>query len=181
MKLTDRLRSLLASPRGNAAIEFAIVAPIMLLLTGGIVEVGAIFKVYNSVNRLATQYASAWSDCSDFPAGTCGTELANYTDASALVNIAPILVPARLTLVMFQFKMNGTSPSVTYPTSGFTITAAQIARIQSAGFVDKDAGVFVTASYTHQLNFFSAVMGPFLNSALSPSYTVTQLKGTTGG
>ena len=72
-RLPVRLRSFLGSRRGNAAIEFAIVAPVMLLLTGGIVEFGLVFKVYNSVNRLATQYASAWSDCSDFPAGTCGT------------------------------------------------------------------------------------------------------------
>ena len=79
----SRLRKLIASRRGNAAIEFAVAAPVMLLLTGGIVEFGLIFKVYNQVNKIATQYASAWSDCTDNSSNACGTELANYTDASA--------------------------------------------------------------------------------------------------
>jgi Flp pilus assembly protein TadG len=171
------LRRLWRSVEGTAAIEFALAAPLMLLVAGGIVEFGLIFKVYNGVDRLAAQYAIAWSDCSDYPAGTCQTELANYTTSSAVSNIAPQLQPSNLTLQMFQVQMdNANNPSIiySYPSTA-TLTAAQTSAAQAALSAGQ-VGVLVTASYQYSLQFFSTLMTPFLGAKLNPSYTIVQLK-----
>ena len=63
-----------------------------------------------TVNRLATQYAFVWADCSDFPVGTCLTELGNYTPSASLANIAPRLIGLR----MFQVMVAGSNANVVY-------------------------------------------------------------------
>lgn len=148
----------------------------MMLLAAGIVEIGLIFKVYDSTNRIAAQYASAWSDCVDFPTGTCLLELSNYSTASAIKNVAPQLVQANVTLQMFEVQMASTTPVVVYayPT-GQAMTSDQTSAAQAA-FSSGQTGVIVTVSYTHTLKFFSSIMTPFLGSLLTPTYTVAQLK-----
>lgn len=176
MKGVPALDRLLRSRRGSAAIEFALVVPVLLALAAGIVEIGLIFKIYNGANRLATQYAIAWSDCTDTPPGTCLTELSSYSSSNTVSNLVPQLVPANVTLQMFQVLMSGTTPVVTYSYPGSaSLNSAQTAAAQAA-FSSGQKGVVVTASYQHSLNFFSTFMTPFLGSRLNPSYTVTQLK-----
>jgi hypothetical protein len=67
-----------------------------------------------TVNRLATQYAFVWADCSDSPVGTCLTELGNYTPSASLANIAPQLTPANIGLRMFQVMVAGSNANVVY-------------------------------------------------------------------
>jgi len=169
-------RGWLSSKRATAATEFALIAPVLLLFIGGVVEFGRIFEAYSVTNRLATQYAIAYADCSDYPAGTCSTEISNYTAANAIANFAPQLVASQLTLQMFQLSMSGTTPTIVYayPT-GATLSAAQTAAAQAA-FSNGQSGVLVTATYTHSLIFFSAIMSTYLGRYLTPTYTVTQLK-----
>jgi|GEM_PF-1378607 len=181
------LKHWLGSKRATAAIEFALTAPILLLLTGGVIEFGRIFQVYEAVNKLAAQYAIAYADCSDTPAGTCGTELNYYTNVNAIANIVPQLQSP--TVQMFQVSMTTSSPysvSVTYP-SGGSLTAAQTAAVQTAltpaaqAALSNNAqstiyGVLVTVSYTHSLIYFHNLMTPYLGGFLSPAYTVVQLK-----
>jgi Flp pilus assembly protein TadG len=159
-----------------AASEFALILPIIVLMFAAIVEFGAIFQVYAATNRIATQYAIAWADCSDSPAGTCQTELNTYTASYTIANIAPQLTASSLTLTMFEVQMSGTTPTVVYSyPSGATLTAAQTAAAQAA-FSASQTGVIVTASYVHTLQFFSVFMTPFLGGNLNPTYTVVQLK-----
>lgn len=63
--MTGRIGGLFRANAGTAAIEFAFIVPIMLMLFAGVVEIGRAFQVYNAVDRLATQYAITWSDCSE--------------------------------------------------------------------------------------------------------------------
>jgi Flp pilus assembly protein TadG len=174
MSLLVRIR---ASRSGTAAIEFAIILPIVVFLFAGVVEFGRMFQVYNATNRLATQYAIAWADCSDDPAGTCQTELGTYTSSSTIANIAPQLNPAQLTLQMFWVTMSGTTPTIVYayPATA-TLTTAQTTLAQ-ATFASGASGVIVTASYAHTLNFFGNLITPLLGSYLNPSYSVAQLTG----
>jgi Flp pilus assembly protein TadG len=166
----------LRSTDGTAAIEFALVAPLLLLLAGATVEFGGILKVYNATDRLAAQYAISWADCSDLPAGTCQTELATYTAAATISNVAPQLTPANLTLKMFQLQMSGSTPTVVYAyPSGATLTSQQTTAAQAV-LQSGQSGVLVTASYQHSLNLFSVLMTSYLASKLNPSYTVVQLK-----
>ena len=163
----------LASQRASAGIEFALTVPVLLLFAAGTVEFGRAFQAYNAANRLATQYAISWSDCS----GTaCQTELGYFSDSYAIRNIVPQLNTTNLTLTMFQVSMSGTTPGITYSyPSGGSLTSSQVSAAQAA-FSDTQSGVVVSVTYTHTLAFFQKMMTSFLSSYLTVSYTVTQLK-----
>ncbi len=186
------LVKLFRSSRGTATIEFALLVPILMLLTGGIVEFGRIYMVYDQTDRLANQYANAWADCVDGATQNCATttssgsagELGELSGANTVGNIFPMLQSANLTLQMFEVTLNSTaSPTVLYP-SGGSLGTAQTNAITAAGFnaakYNGQYAVIVTATYQHSLMYFSSVMTPFLNptgsSLLKPSYTVAQLK-----
>jgi Flp pilus assembly protein TadG len=172
-----KLRIFRRSVSGTAAIEFAFIAPILLLMFAAIVEVGGVFQVYNSVNRLATQYAITWSDCSDLPVGTCNTEMSSFASGNLSANLVPRLTAGALTLRMFQVNMSGTTPTVTYAyPAGSTLTAAEISAAQGV-LTTGQAGVVVTATYAHTLQYFPTLMSSYLSPALTASFTATQLKG----
>jgi Flp pilus assembly protein TadG len=166
----------LKSIAGTAAIEFAIIAPMMVVLIAGVVEVGRAYQVYNAANRLATQYAIAWADCSDTPAGTCNTEASYFNNASSIANIAPQLIANKLSLTMFQITMVGTTPTVVYASpSGATPSSTQIAAAQAV-LTNGQSGIIVTSTYTHTLQYFQAAMTSALSSYLTASFTAVQLK-----
>jgi Flp pilus assembly protein TadG len=169
-------RGFLCRIEATAAAEFAIIAPVLLLFLAGGVEFGRAFEVYEVANRLATQYAIVWADCSDVPAGTCASEASLLTAANTVTNVAPQLIPSKLSLTMFQVQMQSGTPVVTlaYP-SGSSLNAAQTAAAQSV-IPAGQYGVVVTLSYAHTLSFFSALMTPYLGSHLAASYTVVQAK-----
>lgn len=162
--------------RGSAAVEFALLAPTIILVIAGIAEFGRIYVVYNTVNRIATQYAISWADCADSPVGACSTEMSLYTPSYALGNVAPQIKASGLTLQMFQITMGATSPTViyAYPT-GASLSTAQTNLIK-ATFTNGQSAVLVTASYAHSLAFFPKSMTALLGSRLTPSYTALQLK-----
>lgn len=165
------------SAAGSAAVEFAFIAPILLAMFAGVVETGRIFQVYNATNRLATQYANVYADCSDSPAGTCSTELAALASTSAVSNIVPQLDTSRLSLSIFQVSMSGTTPTIVYASpSGATLSASQVSAAQAL-LTNGQPGVVVTATYSHSLQFFQTLMNPYLSSLLTASYTAVQLKG----
>ena len=53
------MRRLLASERGTAVVEFALVAPILFLLVIGILDFGRALNYYNDITQLAGQGARA--------------------------------------------------------------------------------------------------------------------------
>src|ERR1700722_6120986 len=119
--------------RGSVAVEFALVAPLLLTLAGGIFELGAVLRAYVAVNRLAMQYAISFADCSDTPSGACQTELNQYVTSFMVGNIAPMLIPANLAVSMSQVLMNGTTPTVEYQSTGSAaLSAAQTTALQAA-------------------------------------------------
>lgn len=171
------LKTYFISTRATAAVEFAIIVPVLILLAAGITEYGRFFSVSDAANRLATQYAAAWSDCSDIPAGTCATELNTYVSPSTIGNFAPQLNASQTTISMFQVQMAGGAPTVviSYPANA-ALSADQITAAASA-LSDGQSGVIVTVTYAHTLAFFPTQMSSWMNSLLNISYTVVQLKG----
>jgi Flp pilus assembly protein TadG len=166
----------LRSARGIAAVEFAIIAPIVIIIMGGLYEVGCAFQSLTAVNELASQYAISWADCSDNPVGTCNTEMSLYTPVAAIDNVAPQLAAAggTVTVQMFQVTMSGTTPTVTYP-SGSTLSAAQILAAQTA-FTSGQTGVIVTVSYTYKLVLFPNLLSGIIPATFPMTFTVAQLK-----
>jgi hypothetical protein len=160
-------------------------------LVAGIVEFGAILEVNTATNRLATQYALSWAGCTDIPAPACATEIASYTNAATINNLAPQLKIANLTLTMVEFNITngaatvyttaGTSYTGGYPSASNTqIATATPAAVTAAAATESNSTtqwvVVVVAQYNHTLDFFGSFMGQFLNQALTTTYTVAQLK-----
>ncbi len=157
-------------------VEFALVAPLLLTLAGGIVELGAVLRAYAAVNRLAMQYAVSFADCSDNSTGACQTELNQYVTSFMVGNIAPMLTPANLSVSMSQVAMNGTTPTVEYQSSGSAaLSAAQTTALQAA-VPSGQTGVVDTVTYQYSLLIFSTLMAPIIGSSFNISYTVAQLK-----
>jgi Flp pilus assembly protein TadG len=164
--------------RGSVAIEFALLAPVMILLAGCIYELGSLLQANVAVNRLAMLYAISFADCSDTSSGVCLTELNLYKTASALGNIAPQLSATSLTVTMAQVSVSGTTNTVEYP-AGLSLTTAQSTALQNAalpGGVSGQTYVVVTATYVYTPQIFPAVVAPFVGSSITLSYTVAQLK-----
>jgi Flp pilus assembly protein TadG len=175
--MRQRLSRFIHSSSATAAIEFAFIVPIMVTMMAGVVECGRLFQVYNATNRIATQLAIVYADCTDTPVGTCGTEANSYMTSQFVANIVPQLTVSALSLQVFQVSMTGTTPTVVYAApTGSTLSASQISAAQGA-LASGQSGVVVTATYTHTLQFFQTLMNAYLSSALTPSYTVVQLKG----
>ena len=167
--MSSFVRSLLRSRAGTASVEFALLVPVMITMAGAAFELGRAFQAYNAANRLATQYAFTWSDCSDSPAGTCLTELSSYTSASTLANVAPQLIASKINLRMFQVTVAGINANVVYAyPAGQTLTAAETTAATST-LTNGQTGVVISISYVHQLVAFANVM----SSILAPSYTMT--------
>jgi len=168
-------REFIASRRGVAAVEFAFIAPVMILMAAGVYECGGIFQSLTAANRLASQYAIAWADCSDSPVGTCNTELGLYDTASAIQNVAPQLT-GPVTLQMYQVAKTGTSLTVTYAyPNGATLSATQTAAA-NAVLASGQSGVVATVNYSYTLSIFSGVLSGMLPASIPMSYTVAQLK-----
>ncbi len=149
----------------------------MVMMIAGVVELGRLFVVYDGTNRLATQYAIVYADCSDVPTGTCNTELTALSSTNAISNIEPQLIASLLSITIFQVSMSGTTPTVVYSyPSNATLTSSQVTAAQGV-LTNGQSGVIVTATYNHSLQFFQTLMTPYLASALTVSYTAVQLKG----
>jgi Flp pilus assembly protein TadG len=169
-------RSFVRSRTATAAVEFAIIVPVMIGLAGGGFELSRAFRSYNAANRLATQYAFTWADCSDSPAGTCLTEMGTYTPSAALTNIVPQLTAANIGLRMFQITVNqGVVNTVyAYPT-GATPTAAEQSSATST-LNNGQSGVIVSVSYVYNLMIFTTLMSPIIGSSYTMAFTVVQVK-----
>ena len=160
----------------TSAVEFAIVVPVMIAMMGGGFELSRAFQAYDAVNRLATQYAFVWADCSDSPVGTCLTELGTYTPSAALANIAPQLTTANIGLRMFQVTVAASNVNVVYAyPSGQTLTAAEQAAA-TAALNNGQTGVVVSISYVHSLLVFTTLMSPIIGSSYTMAFTVVQVK-----
>ena len=179
----------LSGSRGAAIIEFVAVLPVMLLLLAAIVEFGRLFIVYAATDRLATNYALAWANCSENSVdtnGVCSNELANYTTAASISNVVPQLTLANLTLTMAEFTVTSGGTATAIYSGGYTgADPAQLAdattRAASAFTLFESPAavqyvVVVEVKYTHSLQFFSKLMSPFLGGYLTPSFTTVQLK-----
>jgi Flp pilus assembly protein TadG len=160
----------------TAAVEFALIVPVLIVMAAGITEIGRYFCVSDAANRLATQYAEAWADCTDVPAGTCQTEATTLCAAPTIQNFAPQLVAANISITMVQVSMSGGSATLVYSCpAGASLSAAQSTTATST-FSNGQSGVIVTVNYTHSLVFFPTQMTQWLSPLLAISYTVAQIK-----
>jgi Flp pilus assembly protein TadG len=188
-------RSFAANRRAVAAVEFALIVPLMIVMVAGLVEFGRFYQVYTVANRLGTQYAVAWANCSESSTdtnGVCANEIADYTKAAAISNVAPQLTPSALTLTMAEFTVTqaGVASMIyvggnTAGASNTTGDATQLsnAKLKAATAFNVFAGpaavqyvVVTEVKYVHTLDFFPTLMSAILGDYLTISNTSTLLK-----
>ena len=138
-----RLRALGSSERGTALVEFALVLPILMALTIGILDFGRALNYYNQLSQLAGQGARAAAvNCN--PDGTCPVsgnsiqvQLAEtYAQGgltkkmSACINGASGIGQPVTVTASYQFAPVGFLPFISGKT--FTISASQTERQEVA-------------------------------------------------
>lgn len=167
--------TLLHDRDATSGTEFGLILPILMLMIAGLVEFGQIQRVYAVSNRLASQIATAWADCSDTPAGTCSTEMNTYVASATLGNVAPQLTTANVTIQMFWMQITPTTSTVTYSYPALASpTAAQVTNARNrfgSGNI-----VIVSVTYSHSLMFFGSWISTYLSGSLTPSYSFAQLR-----
>jgi len=168
-------KAFLRERNGSVAVEFALIAPILIVIMAGLYEVGHAFQALSASNELASQYALAWADCADSPVGTCNTEIGLYSPTAAIANVAPQLTAASVDLQMFQVSMSGTTPTVVYHYGATALTAAQTTAAQAA-LTDGQSGVVVTVNYTYTVSIFPTALSGLIPATIPMSFTVVQLK-----
>jgi Flp pilus assembly protein TadG len=98
LKRTRRSNAGSQERRGVAAVEFAIVAPVMFLLTFGMIEVGSIMMIKNSV----TQASRIGARTASLPNSTNATVESRISQELQLMNLTTAVVelsPANVTQV----------------------------------------------------------------------------------
>jgi Flp pilus assembly protein TadG len=137
--LGRRFRSLLRTgDDGSAIIEFAMVLPMLLVITTGILVFGVAMNNYLQLNNAVSVGARTLAISAQMTLDPCATASAAITSA------VPNLNPSNFT---FTYVMNGTSYSGTSCSSASVSTGA-------AGNLASGTTVSVTATYPLNLSIF---------------------------
>jgi Flp pilus assembly protein TadG len=108
--LSRQIHALLRSgDEGNAIIEFALILPVMLLLTTGIMVFGIAMNNYLQLNNAVSVGARTLAISAQLTLDPCATA------SSAITSAVPNLSPSRFT---FSYVMNGTTYTGTTCASG---------------------------------------------------------------
>lgn len=161
-----------------AAIEFAIIVPVVVALFATTLEFGLYYRSLDAVNKLASQYAIAFADC--FDDADCTTERSAIISSTLATNLTQGLVPASLTIRMFKVNVSSTGTITVKVPSGGTLDtneqAAVTTKIYKSGVARE--GVVVTVSYTHSAQFFASTANTFLAPYFNIKARVAQLKNS---
>jgi Flp pilus assembly protein TadG len=139
----NRMRTVLSAMQdGGALVEFALIAPLMLGLIGGMFTFGFAFFTYfqltNAVDIGARSVAVSRASNSDG-----STPDPCVTASAAIVAAAPVLDPSKITL---SLSLNST-PYSNLKQGSWTCTGGEVNMV--AGSTSQ-----VTASYPYTMNFF---------------------------
>lgn len=112
--MSSALQSLISDRRGVTAVEFALVAPILIALLFGLVAFGAVISVDNGLQQLVAEAARA------SVAGLSDAERAQLAQASLAANAKsyPFIDPARITLSTSDPTSSSFQVTVKYDMSG---------------------------------------------------------------
>lgn len=112
--MMPHLPRLIHDRRGSAAVEFAFVMPIVLVLLFGIVAFGAVVSVDNGLQQLVAEAARA------SVAGLTDTERKQLAQASVTANAPsyPFIDPTKLGLATADPSSSSFQVTVTYDMSG---------------------------------------------------------------
>jgi Flp pilus assembly protein TadG len=150
-----RFRALLRSgDQGSALIEFAMLLPVLLLLTTGILVFGVAMNNYLQLTNAVSIGARTLAVSAQMVLDPCATA------STAITNAAPNLNASNFT---FTYTLNGTTYNGTSCSSSTTSTGA-------AGNLASGTTVTVTATYPFNLSVFGKIFSQS-NAVLSATST----------
>jgi Flp pilus assembly protein TadG len=148
-------RALLHSgEQGSALVEFAMILPMLLLLTTGVLVFGVAMNNYMQLTNAASIGARALAISAEVTLDPCATAYTAITGAS------PGLTPSKLT---FSYVLNGISYSGPTCSSGSVSSGA-------AGNLSSGTNATVTITYPLNLSVFGKVFSSS-NAVLSATST----------
>lgn len=127
-----------AGDHGSAIVEFALILPMMLVLTTGILVFGVAMNNYLQLNNAVSVGARTLAISAQMTLDPCATA------SSAITGAVPNLTASRFT---FSYVMNGTAYTGTTCASSSVSTGA-------AGNLASGTTVSVTATYPLNLSIF---------------------------
>jgi Flp pilus assembly protein TadG len=144
MNIVKRARALRGGEQGSSLIEFALVLPVMLMVTMGIATFGIALNNYNSLTN-ATSVA----------ARQVGLSRGQTTDpctlaSTSVYNAAPLLTKSNYTFVL---SLNGTKYTGTSCSSASTTTGA-------AGNMTQGSSAILTVTYPCSLIVYGKNYAP---------------------
>ena len=143
-----------AGEQGSAIVEFAMILPMLLLLTTGVLVFGVAMNNYMQLTNAVSQGARALAVSAEITLDPCATA---YT---AITGAAPGLTPSKLT---FSYVLNGT----TY--SGSTCSSTSVTS-GAAGNLSSGTTATVTVTYPLNLSVFGKAFSAS-NAVLSATST----------
>jgi len=139
---------------GSALVEFAMILPMLLLLTTGVLIFGVAMNNYMQLTNAVSNGARALAISAEITLDPCATA---YT---AITSAAPALTPSKMT---FSYVLNGT----TY--TGTTCSSSSVTS-GSAGNLASGTSATVTVTYPLNLSVFGKVFSQS-NAVLSATST----------
>lgn len=148
MRFTRGLRrakrhDLVGDQRGVAAIEFALIGMGMFTMLSGAVDVTQAIAIQRDLNRLTAEVAQVLAACKGAPG--CAVPAMQAIDARR-ANIAPNLKTVQLGMAFFTKDNNRVEDIGGY----MTYLPADMNTDAMTRLQNKDKGVAVLATYTHQ-------------------------------
>jgi Flp pilus assembly protein TadG len=158
--------------RGVAAVEFAFVLPLLLVLLAGALETRRLWQASRAINTLAAQAALVIADCAATPPATCANDVQRML--AAVGTLAPHLDRTQLTMEAVEIARTA---GVAQFVSGSAALAGALAPNVLALFRDGQTAVIVRVRYTHMPTVFRNFLPDAVPEILRFDITASALKG----
>jgi Flp pilus assembly protein TadG len=121
------MKSFLRSDRGAAMVEFAIIAPLLLLVVFGIIEFGRAYNAQNSLTHAAREGAREYAITQDPVAGEAAAKAAATSlDSSQITVTLSACDPGQPATVTLEFPFQ--LQIAFFPVSNFTMQSEGVMR-----------------------------------------------------
>jgi Flp pilus assembly protein TadG len=168
-KLRSQYRRFAASRRGVAAIEFAMIMPVLLLAFLGTVDAGRVIALYMKVHSatytlaaITNQYQQVQTSDLQSITGATSVVLSPYPSGPAVVTVSQIKIDSKNnTTVSWSYSLNGTARA---QGSAVTVPAKILTAIGSPPAGKFSYLIFSELSYT-----YTPMFGYFITGSLTLS------------
>jgi Flp pilus assembly protein TadG len=155
--LADICRSFIGSKRAVAAIEFAMILPVLLLLFLGSFDAGNAIAVYMKVRATTYTLAAITNQYSIIQS----TDMSSITGAAGVVVSPFSAMPLVVTISQIQIASNGSATYAwSYSPTGTAHTQGSTATVPTAFAIPNSYVIFAEVSYTYTPSFGYFVTGP---------------------